>query len=324
MIQIHPNLSTSAARDVCRSIEVELAKAHLLDCSFRSDAEKHLLVPSSTESNDNMVPAYMASILPPSTLELMEHPAPHQQLRERVLKLTEHLGLAHNSESASNKDPTTLRPVIESPRALSEFNISNQEGQDPDATLLSRIARILELPTADEPAVMLALFGWEPTISVVDDSQPPRSEVKVKCQVCLASAEVTVEAVTASSTEEKETSTRESATIGLLGENAGDGYDQQKDGTHPNATKRLRTSGAALMNPILSHRHYCPFVCGFPPSGSWSATPLWKKIASRILQTDATTMDPNYRVEDSAERIHTMLKAGIVSNSSKRMFEIPL
>lgn len=300
VIQIHPNLSTSAARDVCQAIEAELAKAHALDCSFRSDAEKFLQIRSKDVNESNMVPAFIASVLTPSVLELMEHPSPQQSLRDRVMTLVEYFGLDDNDESESSNDGCKLRPVVEIPRELLQFGVSNQDNQTQDSEFLPCIKRILELPEVDVQAIALALLGWEPSLTGT------ASGAQVKCQVCLATADVVLED-TISPTEDGATSMESTAA-------AGEAVDAVA-----NPSKRQRTSSASVMNPILSHRHYCPFVCGFPRTGSWSSRPLWKVIATRILQTNANLTDPSYRADDSEDRIHTMLKAGIASNSPNRL-----
>lgn len=51
--------------------------------------------------------------------------------------------------------------------------------------------------------------------------------------------------------------------------------------------KRARSSSG--WDPLYSHRHYCPYVCGFPRHGASRATPLWKALADKLLLPPKTT-----------------------------------
>lgn len=71
----------------------------------------------------------------------------------------------------------------------------------------------------------------------------------------------------------------------------------------PSAKRRRASTDIAE-----AHRHYCPYVCGFPWSGASCATPLWESLAARLVcQEDATEATPSA----SWMTVHNILKSGV-------------
>jgi hypothetical protein len=54
------------------------------------------------------------------------------------------------------------------------------------------------------------------------------------------------------------------------------------------------------------HRHYCPYVCGFPWRGATRATPLWESLARRLLEPKEPSQTASSWIE-----LRQMLRAGI-------------
>jgi len=95
-------------------------------------------------------------------------------------------------------------------------------------------------------AILMVLLGWKPNAET-----STKECVSLHCDVCKKTSEAPL----------------------LLGE-------QSSYETEPQA-KRLRTSA---WDPLLSHRYYCPYVCGFPRHGATRDIPLWKALADRLLE----------------------------------------
>jgi hypothetical protein len=62
---------------------------------------------------------------------------------------------------------------------------------------------------------------------------------------------------------------------------------------------------------VSAHRHYCPYVCGFPIQGQEQTTPLWKTLATRLL-LDPNGAKNNKKCPDAAFlQIHALLRNGV-------------
>jgi len=73
-------------------------------------------------------------------------------------------------------------------------------------------------------------------------------------------------------------------------------------------TKRARMDP---IDPFLAHRHYCPYVCGFPIHGAPRAKPIWQSLLDRLRN------EFNAATRDTAEKdsiwiqVHKVLQSGI-------------
>jgi hypothetical protein len=124
----------------------------------------------------------------------------------------------------------------------------------------------------------LALFGWD-SIAPIQDSV-----MMLLCGVCLAEAELDC----------SQEHTNEARTL-----------EQE-----PTRKRQKRT-----MDPIKSHRHYCPWKCGFP-CDSTPVQPLWQVIAKRLVSESPP--QPELELEDSFRAIQHMLSSAISDNIAGR------
>jgi hypothetical protein len=97
---------------------------------------------------------------------------------------------------------------------------------------------------------------------------------------------------------------------------------------------RKRSRQLAL-DPVQSHRHYCPYVCGFPTAATSSCetTPIWQSLAIRLLRDDqsssstststsqisATTVDDSVDHDDAW--IRKMLQSAVSPRSRQPPFQ---
>jgi hypothetical protein len=150
-----------------------------------------------------------------------------------------------------------------------------REGETPEV-FISRVSAAIG--TEHTWAAMLALFGWEPMKRVSESYEMPM----MHCTTCLAQGRLPVQGVL--------------FCFGI---------------TPP--AKKQRTS-ERLLNPILSHRHYCPFICGFPSDGS--SIPMWQTITTNLLRSKESAKDYDTtgiggKEEEILMKIHRVLKSGI-------------
>jgi hypothetical protein len=149
------------------------------------------------------------------------------------------------------------------------------EGETPEA-FITRVSAAIG--TEHTWAAVLALFGWEPMESISESYEMPM----MHCSTCLAQGRLPAQGVL--------------FCFGI---------------TPP--AKKQRT-GERLLNPILSHRHYCPFICGFPSEGS--CVPMWQTIATNLLRSEKSvesdgTTGIGGKEEEIFMKIHRILKSGI-------------
>jgi hypothetical protein len=134
------------------------------------------------------------------------------------------------------------------------------------------LAEVLQMFSVDKTSVRsLALFGWESDTPIQD-----AAIIKVRCSVCLVEVEL-------------------------------DCSDHEVRNTeHEPACKRKKRG----MDPINSHRYYCPWKCGFPVD-STPVLPLWQVIAKRLVEElpEQQDLDPVNRFE----AIQMMLSSAISS-----------
>jgi hypothetical protein len=166
----------------------------------------------------------------------------------------------------------------EIPAKMVNFRVKDGEGED----LLSQLVEIVRhrsRPNEEEQeeesprqqdkermAMALVLLGWTPETATSD-------QVAVQCGVCNVRLQPT--RVTTTTT----------------------------TGQEPLA-KRPRTSSSTDLDQ--GHRHYCPFVCGFPWRGATRATPLWESLARRLLEPEEPSPTASSWIE-----LRQILRAGI-------------
>lgn len=150
-----------------------------------------------------------------------------------------------------------------------------REGETPEA-FVARVSAALGTKEEHKWAAVLVLFGWEP----MENSSESNGMLMMHCSTCLVQGRLHIQ-------------------------------DTNDTGIAPPAKKQR--IGERLLNPILSHRHYCPFICGFPSEGS--SVPMWQTIATNLFRTEESAEIDESGVcgkeEEILMKIHRILKSGI-------------
>ena len=303
-ITIPANLSSQALQNVCRTYRTKLAMAHEEQCPFRWDAELHLVLLKDETANatKNYVPTSLASVLPPKTVQLLEHPFPSFLLRSSVQKL----------EASCPKEGGPWRfPILELSPELRDVRLPSLKlNLDTTADQLIRQAP-QQLGMGYNSSVALALFGWIP-IGTQSTANPPI--VTVGCPLCLAWIDMRLELLQnqADSTNEKETEYHR-------------GGEEEESSSRPSKRSKISARKKRFSNPWTNHRHYCPMVCGFPTDTLEHDTPAWQTILSRLYQKEVAKYDNPTRGQDDKEedldaelnRFQKILQSGISSKKSR-------
>jgi hypothetical protein len=167
---------------------------------------------------------------------------------------------------------------------MTEYLHNNNETVE---TFVSRIGAALGCGGEQkEWAAMLALFGWEPLLEQCHHESDP--VVMLHCPVCLAQRGLPIQ------TNDEESD------------------DSSVDEIRP-AKKRKTTVKHKMMNPMTSHRHYCPIICGFPNNADSFPTPMWQRIATNLLRAAETTDKDvdEIKGEEVLMNIHRLLQSGL-------------
>jgi hypothetical protein len=264
-ITLPSGLCTKLTEKLCHAFRENLALAHNQNCPFKIDGEQFLRL--QNQVGDDVIPAYMTSVLPQDCVELMEQPFPSSLLRQRVKKLEQ------------RRPPSYVYPKLEFSGDISDEN---------DAVENIASSRL----ETTESIGILAILGWEPTGQQTKDSAPV---VSLGCRLCYSWMELKLAKDNESSQSNNEHS--------IIGED------------RPSKKTKL----SRYCNPLDAHRHYCPYVCGFPESLSAPKQPIWKTLVSRLQKEDkgaqgAETQEKDLSMTDcdeSADRIQKILRDAI-------------
>jgi hypothetical protein len=177
-------------------------------------------------------------------------------------------------ELLESKCPSSwVYPKLQISTDLTEY--SNEENNDP----LKKACQILE--TTETPAV-LSILGWEPADVKEDETGTPT--VSLNCHLCFSWMELTLE---------KEE------------------FSENLHATEAQPEKRRKlVSSPRYRNPLESHRHYCPYKCGFPNSLFAEKKPVWKSVLSR-LKVEKTRQDISFDSGYTVDKIQQLLRAAI-------------
>lgn len=302
-----PGLSSFAADKLTCLYEKQLGSAHSDICIFKRDATKYFEESSNTKNKniqnerDVLVPALFSSYLSGDLVELAESNRPatvfYRQLHKRLLnhtipweklQLELHISVQQyriSSGDTSDGQMTIQQGLIETLNR--EKSASSSIGGDDDDTITDR----------SKTAGMLLLFGWEANLDT--DETASKSSVSLKCQLCRKCVDVWLQADN---------------------EEIGDTETNSLDNMAEPPAKRSRQSG---WDPLYSHRHYCPYVCGFPKHGASCGIPWWKGIADRVLSKAKTPQSTTTSTDDTStslfsmpksdwEKVNQLLNSGIV------------
>lgn len=186
-----------------------------------------------------------------------------------------------------------------------------------------------------EVIVALALFGWTPyttnsTNNMLQSSAENSKDVPVvclECSVCLSKMDFQMHEYDHHHHHHRTSPNKKKV---LYGSDSEEELDEEAHNTTPPRKRRKLGQHphhyVTKINPVLSHRFYCPIVCGFPRDGARRGDPLWKIIASKLLHTkkeqpncgdDQQGVDvENDDGEVAMERILQLLDAGVSSRVS--------
>lgn len=176
-----------------------------------------------------------------------------------------------NAVGEGRRPPDLSLPEREMERVL-------EDGAETTEMFVSRVSNALGFSKEDEQwASILALLCWEPA-----DTQHSNDPVVIlQCPVCLAQRELHV----------------------LNNDNNESSDDSSVDVPPP---KKQRTEDS--MNPIASHRHYCPVIHGFPENGS--TVPLWQTILKKLFRQSESAVE-DIKGEEVMMNVHRLLKSSL-------------
>jgi C3HC zinc finger-like len=355
-ILFHPNLSTKAATSITNSYRQQLATSHTLECSFRLEAEKYLIQLGGSgnglveSSSDRLVtiPTALSSVFPPESVELIEHPFPSSSLQKTTDQLelalrravTKHHMLLQEDVPQQGECPWKY-PELELSTEVDSFQLPKREnlvaetgGSQEKWNMITEARKIIG--TDNNMTTALALFGWIP-VSAAEDEAANTAEsskqglpehggslltpvVSVGCPICFAWMDIQL----------TKTDAPEPTIIIVDASSSAEAEDTgQEEGRPTISDRKRRRTRDKYPNPLEGHRHYCPWVCGFPTQ--YAATtddevPVWKTVATRLFQEKAarylnssipddkdfeTSVDK--QADRTFERVRQILQLGIVS-----------
>lgn len=304
VVTLDPSLSMRAVESLSRVYKTRFATSHASDCSFRSGSERLLLSHPAKLNDGNkgtfLVPLYFASVLPQCTVDLLEQSNPRNMLQRNTKELLEHLPTSNELQL----------PSLILSRDVQCFASSggSVETEEQEETLVKCISDALKEPGFGDikygnftRAAIFTLFGWLPVPCTFDNSASNSlPTLAVKCPICLARINLKLETIQAARRAEA-TPTNCSQILMESGSSdnsyhEGDSVEEINQTMRP--AKRLRVMLDSIQNtkgvdPLSSHRHYCPFVCGFQFDPTQVATPLWQVIASSLLRQSKSTCKGN-------------------------------
>jgi hypothetical protein len=268
-VVFRPGLTASATQHLTRLYETQLSKAHAESCYFGEEAAQYNLDHAATTAGvtekdavldclEPIVPTLLARVFPADLMHVLEHPNPQALLGDQWGKLL--AAIASRTETEEG----FVFPNMPVPASVSNYCASKDPADSLETSLLAKLVTIFQKTdlsttmlsnSTAESAAALVLLGWIPrqeTVVVIDAN--PNSTMALECPICLARMQVSL----ALPQHQPRSSSAES----------------------PPPRKRPRPQ---TLDPVEMHRHYCPYVCGFPAHGNTRATPIWKILASRLV-----------------------------------------
>jgi C3HC zinc finger-like len=290
MLWIPSVLSTTGQMDLVAQYQQLLWKSHAMHCRHRKEAEYLIntaLKPPREPPNVSsvVVPTLLARALPsPSTtsdvssLELVEQPNPFpifgtkwRQFYSQMVALSEAPVQLPDTVLQFDWDATSSCGTL-----LTRLVDRIQEKEDQEKPAVVNLDHALGRSAAEAAAAMV-LLGWELLLSgdaisdATNDSNPPAS---IHCVFCLAQHPLI-----------------------------------KRSEDHLLSRKRPRDAVFSLWNqPWAAHRHYCPWVGGFPQTGRSDTTrPLWEGLAARLLRTGCDHPDD----DPPSSVVRQQIRAGV-------------
>jgi hypothetical protein len=350
-VLINPKLTKrESIKKLVKAFQAKLATNHKKSCPFRLDAELHLLQ-NTRNKNESVVPPHLATVLSQGFLELVEHPSPLDLLKDRFNTIAKAI-LKDEPEPKDGDPPMWQFPSIDLPDDVMKFGaveddehverkrmlarLSDDETNQTVETLPSRLEEILR-PRGEEDKIRaqtraqhawealyegsaaLALFGWMPRQdNRCGSSTSDGGALSLQCSVCLSVLNIKLQEY-----DRHHSPVKEKVHDEYSGEGHNSGETPQKKRRRLNELGEEASTGLRpkAVQPLLAHRCYCPFVCGFPRDGERKGTPMWQTIASKVfekhIETTTTESDDNNDVGDSAmDRILQLLQSSVSSYST--------
>ncbi|KAL3941414.1 MAG: hypothetical protein SGBAC_004213 [Bacillariaceae sp.] len=261
-----------------------MATCHKSHCPFNIEGKEFLRnQKDEEEAIEQVIPSYLVDVFPSECVELVENPRPTSLLQSRAKQLEEQC------------PPKYKFPDLEVPDAIRKQVVVAVDDSTPNTSSLGS-----QLQTTESVAI-LALLGWEPMkeeTKLAEDGESP-STVTLGCRFCYSRMELMLEKEAQQEKpppppEEEEETTAKSP---------------------PAKRTKLSRNGA----PLDAHRHYCPYVCGFPSHLMSPKKPMWKSIVDRVHQEaeEIASLPPTERkmteedYDDTVYRINDILDAAI-------------
>lgn len=310
--------TTMSAWDVLtRWYTTQLVTAHASDCSFRTAAERY-----DAQDNDRTnslpldIPRRWIPYMPRQVMEFTHTRRPLPTLGAQVEQ--QYMMSGGDKESLQVNFPATVQSHVPPPLST---EIDSTTGTTPPRLLTDGLGQVLQQAgwcinnNNDNnqdvgnhstgmigTLALLTLLGWyynhpEPTNEKANDKTKASLPLHVvACPLCRATWDMSPPQTATEEEEEEEDA-------------SGTTTPSQHD---PNGTeapgKRRRVSEAGMStittvrskNALTAHRHYCPYVSGFPRALSLSTSstsactmtpPLWKTLVDQIFDSaeDPTT-----------------------------------
>lgn len=274
-------LSSFATQKLTRRYEQQLGEKHKENCLFRRDAMTYFEKEDAEKAQDDsamIVPFLFASYLPVDLLELVETKRP-------AIVLGKHL----QERLKGNVSWETI--CLETHASLAQYKPPTNSSADNDDSEILLADCLLDVLSkaghnfketaskrARNTALILLLLGWTP-------GECSKDSISLTCGLCQTTATV----------------------------------ERRENGATPDDTtepqpKRPRR---ASWDPLYAHRHYCPFVCGFPRHGAARGTGLWKALADKVITTTMLPVEnetnlSNLEGKSQWVQVNALLNAAIV------------
>ena len=289
-------LSTFASDKLTCRYEQQLGSAHDESCVFRKEAEAYF-AEKEERKESSILPSVFFKYFPMELVELVEARRPiatfgaqvKQRLNnERVATMCESVQFHHHASVMAYRPP---------------ISTDNDESVAIEESLFQTIKTAQcdfgnAAETSIKVASLLTLFGWYPDVD--------KANTSMSCQLCGVALD------------------------NLLPPGAEKAPEASSSSSSPSTSEppTKRTRVASTVDLLSSHRHYCPYVCGFPRQGASCGVPLWKALADKLLAVPKITAsdidaEPSDDLCNKSEwvKVNALLNAGLAR--PRRLRDLP-
>ena len=238
-------LSTFAVDKLTCRYEKQLGSAHKEICTFRQDAMKYFENETEKGRNEDSNGIIPFPFTNYFSTDFVELAESERPAIVFAKQLKQRLEGKIAWELVRLEYPATLLQYKPATKSSSDDTESTLGESLLEALSRAHYSFKEEAPERVNSALYLLLLGWKP-------EDPCEESITLICELC-------------------------NKTVDAAHRQNGEGYTTEEP-----QPKRPRPSG---FNPVHAHRHYCPFVCGFPRYGAPRATPMWQALADKMLAT---------------------------------------